>query len=210
MDRKTTIRQNNKIRFSLGICVFVLWGIFLITVATFTQITLTKIGLPTFLLKRITTIDYANCCKYIPQIPVVLFVASMLGRKYGFIAISLYILLGLFFVPIFALGGGPSYLFKYTFGFILAYIPSGFIVSTILCKYNNFKSYVQSAVIGVLMIHIIGILYMMTVLMFKHESFSYISNWLSSSSGIKIFYDIIFSLIAVIIGKAIKTLYLEK
>ena len=94
MDRKTTIRQNNKIRFSLGICVFVLWGIFLITVATFTQITLTKIGLPTFLLKRITTIDYANCCKYIPQIPVVLFVASMLGRKYGFIAISLYILLG--------------------------------------------------------------------------------------------------------------------
>lgn len=210
MDRKTTIRQNNKIRFSLGICVFVLWGIFLITVATFTQITLTKIGLPTFLLKRITTIDYANCCKYIPQIPVVLFVASMLGRKYGFIAISLYILLGLFFVPIFALGGGPSYLFKYTFGFILAYIPSGFVVSTILCKYNNFKSYVQSAVIGVLMIHIIGILYMMTVLMFKHESFSYISNWLSSSSGIKIFYDIIFSLIAVIIGKAIKTLYLEK
>ena len=210
MDRKTTIRQNNKIRFSLGICVFVLWGIFLITVATFTQITLTKIGLPTFLLKRITTIDYANCCKYIPQIPVVLFVASMLGRKYGFIAISLYILLGLFFVPIFALGGGPGYLFKYTFGFILAYIPSGFIVSTILCKYNYFKSYIQSAVIGVLMIHIIGILYMMTVLMFKHESFSYISNWLSSSSGIKIFYDIIFSLIAIIIGTIIKTLYLEK
>lgn len=210
MDRRSTIRQNNKIKFSLRICVFVLWGIFLITVATFTQITLTKIGLPTFLLKRIMTIDYASCYKYIPQIPVVLFVASMLGRKYGFIAISLYILLGLFFVPIFALGGGPGYLFKYTFGFILAYIPSGFIVSTILCKYNNFKSYVQSAIIGVLMIHIIGILYMMTVLMFKHESFSYISNLLSTSSGIKIFYDIIFSLIAVIIGKTIRTFYLEK
>lgn len=210
MDRRSTIRQHNKIKFSLRICVFVLWGIFLITVATFTQITLTKIGLPTFLLKRIMTIDYASCYKYIPQIPVVLFVASMLGRKYGFIAISFYILLGLFFMPIFALGGGPSYLFKYTFGFILAYIPSGFIVSTILCKYNNFKSYVQSAIIGVLMIHIIGILYMMTVLMFKHESFSYISNLLSTSSGIKIFYDIIFSLIAVIIGKTIRTFYLEK
>lgn len=209
MNKRTIIRQN-KIRFSLRTCIFILWSIFLIIIATFTQVTLTKAGIPTFILKHVMTINYENCYKYIPQIPVVLFVASMLGRKYSFIAISIYIILGLFFIPIFALGGGPSYMLKYTFGFILAYIPGAFIISTILFKFNNFKSYIQSAIIGVLIIHIIGILYMMTLLMFKHESFIYIANWLLSSSGIKIFYDIIYSLIAVIAGKTIKTLYLEK
>lgn len=210
MNRKTIIKQNNKIKFSLRTCVFILWSIFLIIIATFTQITLTKVGLPTFILKHITTVNYESCYKYIPQIPVVLFVASLLGRKYSFIAISLYIILGLFFIPVFALGGGLNYMFKYTFGFIIAYIPSAFIISTILCKYNNFKSYIQSAVTGVLIIHIIGIIYMITVLMFKHEAFNYITSWLSTSSGTKIFYDIIFSFIAVIIGKTIRTLYLEK
>ena len=210
MNKKTIIKQKNKIRFSLRTCVFILWSIFLIIIATFTQITVTKVGLPTFILKHIMTINYESCYKYIPQIPVVLFVASMLGRKYSFIAICLYIILGLFFIPIFALGGGLSYMFKYTFGFIIAYIPSAFIISTILSKYNNFKSYIQSAVIGVLIIHIVGIIYMMTVLMFKHETFNYITSWLSTSSGIKIFYDIIFSLIAIIVGKTIKNLYLEK
>ncbi|OLA94051.1 MAG: hypothetical protein BHW64_05470 [Candidatus Melainabacteria bacterium LEY3_CP_29_8] len=210
MNRKTIIKQNNKIKFSLKTCVFILWSIFLIIIATFTQITLTKLGLPTFILKHIMTVNYESCYKYIPQIPVVLFVASLLGRKYSFIAISLYIILGLFFIPIFALGGGLNYMFKYTFGFIIAYIPSAFIISTILCKYNNLKSYIQSAVIGVLIIHIIGIIYMITVLMFKHEAFNYITSWLSTSSGTKIFYDIIFSFIAVIIGKTIKKLYLEK
>lgn len=210
MNKKSIIKQNNKIRFSLRSCVFILWSIFLIIIATFTQITLTKAGMPTFILKHITTIDYGSCYKYIPQIPVVLFVASMLGRKYSFMAISLYIILGLFFIPVFALGGGLNYMFKYTFGFIIAYIPSAFIISTILSKYNNFKSYIQSAVIGVLIIHIIGIIYMLTVLMFKHEAFSYITSWLSTSSGAKIFYDIIFSLIAVILGKTVRILYLEK
>lgn len=210
MNKQTLIKKNNKIRFSLRTCVFILWSIFLLIIATFTQITLTKVGLPTFILKHIVTINYESCFKYIPQIPVVLFVASMLGRRYSFIAISLYIILGLFFMPIFALGGGISYLFKYTFGFIIAYIPSAFIASTILSKYSNFKAYIQSAIIGVLIIHIVGIVYMITVLMFKHETFNYISNWLSISSGIKIFYDIIFSLFAVIIGKALKTFYLEK
>ena len=210
MNNKTIIKQNNKIRFSLRTCGFILWSIFLIIIATFTQITLTEIGIPTFILKHFMTINYENCYKYIPQIPVILFVASMLGRKYSFIAISLYIILGLFFIPIFALGGGLSYMFKYTFGFIIAYIPSAFIISTILCKYNNFKSYVQSAIVGVLIIHIIGVIYMITVLMFKHQTFNYITIWLSTSSGIKIFYDIIFSLIAVIVGKTIKILYLEK
>lgn len=210
MNRKTVIKQNNKIRFSLRTCVFILWSIFLIIIATFTQITLTKVGLPTFILKHIMTVNYESCYKYIPQIPVVLFVASMLGRKYSFIAISLYIILGLFFIPVFALGGGLNYMFKYTFGFIVAYIPSAFIISTILERYNNFKSYIQSAIIGVLIVHIIGIIYMITVLMFKHETFNYITSWLSTSSGTKIFYDIIFSLIAVIVGKTFRKIYLEK
>ena len=41
-------------------------------------------------------------------------------------SILLYILLGLFAIPVFALGGGPKYIFEYGFGYILAYIPAVF------------------------------------------------------------------------------------
>ena len=65
MNNKTIIKQNNKIRFSLRTCVFILWSIFLIIIATFTQITLTEIGIPTFILKHFMISTKLNLIKNI-------------------------------------------------------------------------------------------------------------------------------------------------
>ena len=50
--------------------------------------------------------------------------AILLGRKYGALSQGVYVLIGLVGIPIFALGGGFSYVFQPTFGFLLGLIPA--------------------------------------------------------------------------------------
>lgn len=71
----------------------------------------------------------------------------------------MYIILGLFF-PIFALGGGVRYLFEYGFGYILAFLPAIFFAGTLLKGKTDFLRVFLISVIGVLTIHVLGILYM--------------------------------------------------
>ncbi len=75
-------------------------------------------------------------------------------------SVMLYILAGLFFVPIFALGGGVRYLAEFGFGYILGYIPAVIIAGNFLKNSYSFSNLIKSSILGVLSIHIIGIIYM--------------------------------------------------
>lgn len=50
------------------------------------------------------------------------------GAGYGALSQLVYVLIGLVGVPIFALGGGFSYVLQPTFGFLLGLIPSAFVI----------------------------------------------------------------------------------
>ena len=52
----------------------------------------------------------------------------LLGAGYGALSQAVYVLIGLVGVPIFALGGGFSYIFQPTFGFLLGLIPCAFVI----------------------------------------------------------------------------------
>ena len=52
----------------------------------------------------------------------------LLGAGYGALSQLVYVLIGLVGVPIFALGGGFSYVLQPTFGFLLGLIPSAFVI----------------------------------------------------------------------------------
>ena len=52
----------------------------------------------------------------------------LLGAGYGALSQAVYVLTGLVGVPIFALGGGFSYVLQPTFGFLLGLIPSAFVI----------------------------------------------------------------------------------
>ena len=56
---------------------------------------------------------------------------TLLGKKYGALSQAVYVLLGLVGVPIFALGGGFSYIFQPTFGFLLGLIPAAWVIGSI-------------------------------------------------------------------------------
>ena len=55
---------------------------------------------------------------------------TLLGKKYGALSQAVYVLLGLVGVPNFALGGGFSYVFQPTFGFLLGLIPSAWVIGS--------------------------------------------------------------------------------
>lgn len=189
------------VKFGLGTLVVVAFCIFLIIISTFTQISIKDIfsyteGQNTGLLLT----DFLNNCStysYIPQLPAIFFTVALLDRRYGMSAIILYILIGLGGIPVFGMGGGFHYIYEYGFGFILAYIPAAFLTATIIKHNYHILNVLKALIAGVFAIHLIGILYMLFVSTLFHTTGDIISGWISSQSGVKIFYDILFSTIAI-------------
>ena len=116
----------------------------------------------------------------------------------------IYILLGLTVFPIFALGGGITYLFQYSFGYIIAYIPAIFVTSFILQNQFTYGRIAKAALFGVLTIHIIGIFYLVLMAIIYKDPFSNVLGWISMQSGVKIIYDYIFGFLAILLAKPVR------
>lgn len=208
-ERKKLYEKNIKpkkkgIRAGIGSVVLILFCSFLLVISTFLQLNLTHIILPMkmFTAKTLTVKDFLYTYQYIPQIPAVLFIVGLLGRRLGLTSILLYIITGLFVMPVFALGGGWRYIFEYGFGYILAYLPAGFLLGTILKKGGyTYKNTIKAVLYSVLLIHIFGLLYMGFLAIVHHSGWVFVQDWFVSQSGIKILYDFVLSYIAVLISK---------
>ena len=206
--------KGEPIRITLGTLIMTMLCVILLIVATFTQITIHHPYIPSdtlfFLGQEHTDIEilkhFIKTYDYIPQIPMIFFIVALMGRKFGITAIVLYILLGMFF-PVFALGGGISYLFEYGFGYILAYLPAIFFAGTLLKGKTDYLRIPVVSLVGVLTIHILGILYMLFISTLRHAPWELVSSWISSQSGIQTLYDIFFTIIAVILGKQLRKLF---
>lgn len=199
-------KKKKGIHFGISTIVLLLFCTFLFVVSTFLQLHVTHLIIPTkfFSGEGCCVDDFLYTIKYIPQIPVAMFVVGLLGRRLGIISILLYIIAGLFFVPVFALGGGWKYIFEYGFGYILAYLPAAFILGTILKKGYTYKNVIKAVLLSVLTIHLFGILYMMCLAGFRHAGWEFIWMWIAAQSGLKIIYDIIFSILAVLVSKYVR------
>ena len=205
--------KGEPIRITLGTLIMTALCIILLIIATFSQITIHHPYIPSdtffFLAQEHTDIEvikhFIKRYDYIPQIPMLFFIVALMGRKFGILAILCYIVLGMFF-PIFALGGGISYLFEYGFGYILAYLPAVFFAGTLLKGKTDYLRVPVISLVGVVTIHLLGILYMLFISTLRHAPWELVTSWISSQSGIQILYDIFFTIIAVILGKQLRKL----
>ena len=100
----------------------------------------------------------------IPAITLQFFFTAMagtlLGKKYGALSQAVYVLLGLVGVPIFALGGGFSYVFQPTFGFLLGLIPSAWVIGSLARRPLTFWRSVTAMLAGLAVLYAIGVPYM--------------------------------------------------
>ena len=193
-------KPETRLKFCLGTLVLLACCVMLLVIATFTQI---KIN---FNIPDGGILSYLKF-EYIPQIPVVLFIAALLGEFWGLLAVLIYIILGLTpWYSVFALGGGLSYVFQYNFGYIFAFIFAVFFTTQQLKKNNSILNLLLSVLYGVCIIHVIGIFYMTVIALLRHDSFDFISNIIYFQSFAKILYDIVFSFLAVLIAKGSRKL----
>ena len=61
----------------------------------------------------------------------VLLAALLLGSKRAFASVITYLVIGLCGLPIFATGGGPAYLLKPTFGFLIGFAAAAFVTGRV-------------------------------------------------------------------------------
>ena len=218
IEKSTRVKKENVFKYNgetvklrLGTLILMCLCVMLIIIATFTQFSFTHYIIPVDFMSYIGDTSDTNVkqhflkyYRYIPQIPVIVFVAALLGRIFGVIPVLVYISIGLFVYPVFALGGGIKYIFDYNFGYILAYIPAVFFSASILKSGFSIKNIIQASIVAVLTIHIIGILYTLFIGTIEQSSNAVLFGWIIAQSGTKILYDIIFSILSIITAGIIK------
>src|SRR5574344_2788849 len=98
------VYKNQSTPFNLGTFTVVALCLLALVTATFTQL---EIIHPWFVKNPDSTTNFAmKTYTYIPQIPVLLGIVALLGSRFSTFTVILYILMGFFIWPVFALGGG--------------------------------------------------------------------------------------------------------
>jgi len=109
------------------------------------------------------------------------------------IAQFLYVVLGLFGLPVFAAGGGISYALNPSFGYIIGFIPAAIIASILFrkFKFNGYLSSIFSSFVAALVGYAFGITYSFLLNRFYlgNEKVSFIATM--TAMGIYLLFDII-------------------
>ena len=98
------------------------------------------------------------------QVFFVFMAGVCLGPKYGMLSQLVYVLLGLVGLPIFTNGGGFTYVFQTTFGFLISYIPAAWAVGKLTEKDSSMRRVVLACIAGLIIIYAIGMPYMGIIL----------------------------------------------
>lgn len=91
----------------------------------------------------------------------VLLSALLLGAKGSLASVGTYLVIGLCGVPVFASGGGPAYLLRPTFGFLIGFAAAGFLTGAVYEKIGKrtFSALLFSCFCGLLADYACGMLY---------------------------------------------------
>ena len=91
----------------------------------------------------------------------VLLAGLLLGSKRAFRSVAVYLITGLIGFPIFARGGGPAYLLRPTFGFLLGFALAAWAIGVLCEKLRPAKSitWFFSTLAGFVLYYGMGILY---------------------------------------------------
>lgn len=107
----------------------------------------------------------------LPYVPItlqtifVLLAGVLLGKKRAALSQVIYLVIGLAGVPVFTEGGGPGYILKPSFGFLLAFVVAAYLVGFLIEKRAiNYPNVFLVSSLGVLITYIIGVPYLYLIL----------------------------------------------
>ena len=91
----------------------------------------------------------------------VLLAGLLLGSKRAFYSVTTYLVIGLVGFPVFARGGGPAYLIRPTFGFLLGFAGAAYTTGTLSERLHRhtFLNLLAAAFAGMMVMYLSGMLY---------------------------------------------------
>ncbi|MEG1641551.1 MAG: biotin transporter BioY [Synergistaceae bacterium] len=104
----------------------------------------------------------------IPLVPMTLqpmftlLAGLLLGSRLGALSVSVYVIAGLIGVPVFTGGGGPSYILRPTFGYLLGFIIGAYIAGKIAEKKTTptYKNLLIASFLNMTAVYSIGIIWL--------------------------------------------------
>lgn len=146
------------------------------------------------------------------QIVVVYLCYPLLGLRRAVLVLILYLIMGLLGLPVFANGGGVMYVFKPSFGFLVAYIGLPFI-QQMAYGYKDRMTWKRCFIgnyIGLIMIHLVGFSYKIIILkMFIQTENLFLTSSLLISSLLDFCFDCLCVFVAtILISKLRRNLYI--
>ena len=198
------IHKGESTPFTIGTLVVCAMCFLILIISTFSQITFSH---PWFEYVQGQGFHYImKTVAYNPQFPVMIFIIYILYRNYSILLYILYLLCGFFVCPIFAFGGGLDYIQNYFFGYLLGFIFAILIAGKILKNDNSIKSRLVAGSLGIVSIHTTGLIYCVFLAMFKVIDFNLIGPIVYVVTITKIIYDILFSILFLLIAPYIKNI----
>jgi len=90
----------------------------------------------------------------------------MLGSRLGALSQLVYVVLGLIGIPVFTSGGGISYIFKPTFGYLIGYIIGAYVIGKIAesVKKPSYVRFLVASLVGIAVVYLIGVPYLYLIL----------------------------------------------
>ncbi len=102
------------------------------------------------------------------QTVFVVLAGFVLGARDGMFALLAYMIIGLIGIPVFTQGGGFSYIFMPSFGYIIGFVIGAFTAGVVMSRFstvNTLKIWV-AGIIALLPVYIIGMAYQVMILVF--------------------------------------------
>ncbi len=194
-------------RFYLTTFLVVIWcGIFMAAAAMLVA----KLPDPVALMQHQTRL-----IPYVFQIPMVVLVAAMLGRKFGTLAVLLYLIAGFAGLPVFAGGGGPGYFSQPSIGYLLSFVLVPWAIHPFLCKAFRNTGWLKgrslwlifAAILAVLTVHLCGVLGVGIHWALGHINMIQAGQWIHQLSWPVLIYDLAFCIVAVSIVRLIRVFF---
>jgi len=106
------------------------------------------------------------------QIPTIILLTLIFHKKVVFRAFSIYLILGLFILPVFQQGGSLGYLLTPNFGYLLGLYPLIKIIDNLNTRSKiNFGNFLKNGFIAISAMHLTGISYNILQIIF-HSQFN--------------------------------------
>ena len=106
------------------------------------------------------------------QVPSIIIITLIFNGKIVIKAFSFYLMIGLFFIPVFHQGGSLGYLLTPNFGYLLGIYPLIKIIDNLNKKYKkiNYFDFLRYGILAISSMHLIGIIYSCIQIMYFNQS----------------------------------------